>query len=185
MSYKVVLLDDDQVFAQTLQRQFQRMGCTVNIFHDTTNLLDTLNMFSPQLVILDLNLGSSSSLAAIPPLRSAYPNAIILMLTGYGSIATCVNAIKAGADDYLTKPVSFQSLYDKVQLLITASIPKSEQVSDNPQNSDLKPMSASQLEWEHIQSVLKSNQGNISQTARALNMHRRTLQRKLNKRAPS
>ncbi|WAJ70907.1 response regulator transcription factor [Catenovulum adriaticum] len=185
MSYEVVLLDDDQVFAQTLQRQFQRMDCTANIFHDTASLLDTLDMFCPQLIILDLNLGSSSSLAAIPPLRSAYPNAIILMLTGYGSIATCVNAIKAGADDYLTKPVSFQTLYDKIKLLIAENSSKSEQTSISEQNPTLKPMSASQLEWEHIQAVLKSNQGNISQTARVLNMHRRTLQRKLYKRAPS
>lgn len=185
MNYEVILLDDDQVFAQTLQRQFQRVGCQAHLFHDTDSLLGSLNTLKPQLVILDLNLGTSSSLVTISPLRSAYPDAIILMLTGYGSIATCVNAIKAGADDYLTKPVTFQALYDKANILIAEKVSESVQNEVKAQKPALKPMSASQLEWEHIQAVLKNHQGNISQTARALNMHRRTLQRKLNKRAPN
>ncbi len=184
MSLKLLLLDDDLIFAQTLKRQFERKGYTVELAHSSLDVIRLAESFNPLVVIFDLNLGIESSLPAIAPVRSYCPESIILILTGYGSIATCVNAIKAGADDYLTKPLSFAALFEQVEKLVEQ---KSKSAAENQLaefETDFSPMSASQLEWEYIQSVLNSNQGNVSATARQLNMHRRTLQRKLNKKAP-
>ncbi|MCU4677583.1 response regulator [Catenovulum sp. 2E275] len=185
MKNKLLILDDDLVFAQTLQRQFERVGYCAEIVHNCQAALIAANKLKPNLLLLDLNLGTESSLSLVEQLRTQLPDSIIFMLTGYGSIATCVNAIKSGADDYLTKPMSFSKLLEKIEaeLKMKTGFQQNEVLADLNEDKLLAPMSASQLEWEHIQAVLTANAGNISETARQLNMHRRTLQRKLNKKA--
>jgi two-component system response regulator RegA len=124
-------------------------------------------------VVLDLNLGGSSGLALVEPLLRLNPDCRIVVLTGYASIATAVDAIKLGAIQYLSKPVAVET--------ILGAFDSDDQpnVEDSPV---AEPLSVDRLEWEHIQRVLRENDGNISATARALRMHRRTLQRKLAKR---
>jgi two-component system response regulator RegA len=119
---------------------------------------------------MDLKLESQSSLAYIQEARYSYPNAKIFMVTGYASIATTVEAIKQGADNYLPKPVNAE---DILSVYFGATNIATEIKEDR--------LSPKRLEWEHIQQVLQENAGNISKTAEALNMHRRTLQRKLQK----
>lgn len=119
-------------------------------------------------MVLDLNLAGESGLKLIAPLLGINPNARILVLTGYASIASAVNAVKLGAIQYLAKPADVEAIVNALQ---------AEGVVDDGIES--RPLSVDQLEWEHTQRVLAEHGGNISATARALNMHRRTLQRKL------
>ena len=125
--------------------------------------------------ILDLNLGRETSLKLIPLLKESHQNIRILMLTGYASITTAVEAIKLGADNYLAKPS------DADEILAALLSENQTKLSATDDRSKLERMSVRRLEWEHIQKVLQENDGNISATARQLNMHRRTLQRKLQK----
>jgi two-component system response regulator RegA len=122
--------------------------------------------------VVDLRLATDSGLRLIPPLIAAHPGIRILLLTGYASIATAVEAIKLGAVHYLPKPAGVDD--------ILQALGRSEGDPDAPAPEE--PMSVDRLEWEHIQKVLAENDGNLSATARALKMHRRTLQRKLAKR---
>jgi two-component system, response regulator RegA len=126
----------------------------------------------PDFAVLDLNLGGTSGLKLIGVVRQANLHSRILVLTGYASISTAVDAIKLGADQYLAKPVDVDAI---VRALIDSQAPDQEDAGE-------ATLSVSRLEWEHIQRVLAENDGNISATARALKMHRRTLQRKLAKR---
>jgi len=126
------------------------------------------------LAVLDLNLGGHSSLPLIPTLKQRNARMRILVLTGYASIATAVDAIKLGADNYLAKPA------DADEILAALLGDSTAQQEDS--NAIGEPMSVRRLEWEHIQKILKEHDGNISETARQLKMHRRTLQRKLQKR---
>jgi len=124
-------------------------------------------------VVLDLSLGGTSGLALIEPLLDINPDCRIVVLTGYASIATAVDAIKLGAVQYLAKPVEVDAIvaaFDAAERPETAELP------------EIEPLSVDRLEWEHIQRILREHEGNISATARALKMHRRTLQRKLSKR---
>ncbi|WP_419148055.1 response regulator transcription factor [Pseudoalteromonas 'SMAR'] len=166
---KLLLIEDDLAFAQTLARRMQKHGFETLHLSDLHDVIAKSQGFAPQYILLDMKLADESSINYIPPLRQHFPTARIIMLTGYASIATAVAAIKLGADDYLTKPASSQ-------LIIQTLLGEDNMVVDNE-----TVMSPDRLEWEHIQQVLKANHGNISQTARALNMHRRTLQRKLQK----
>jgi two-component system response regulator RegA len=124
-------------------------------------------------VVLDLNLNGSSGLALIPQLLAINADCRIVVLTGYASIATAVDAIKLGAVQYLAKPVEIEAILAAFE---TDDVPDLETAAPD------EPLSVDRLEWEHIQRVLNENDGNISATARALKMHRRTLQRKLSKR---
>ncbi|KZZ47862.1 hypothetical protein A3759_28850 [Thalassolituus sp. HI0120] len=130
--------------------------------------------YQPDWITLDLRLEQDSGLQLIQPLKQRLPDVRIVMLTGYASIPTAVEAVKLGAHNYLHKPATLQELMNAF--------------SDNPQTQEVEQtpevMSVDRMEWEHIQRVLNENNGNISATARALNMHRRTLQRKLQKYAP-
>jgi two-component system response regulator RegA len=127
---------------------------------------------SPDFAVLDLNLEGSSGLRLIDPILAVNPRCRLLVLTGYASVATGVDAIKLGADQYLAKPTEVEAI---VRALLSQSRPDVDGVPE-------EPLSVQAVEWEHIQRVLRDNGGNISMTARALNMHRRTLQRKLLKR---
>jgi two-component system response regulator RegA len=169
LNYLVV--DDDKAFCQILSRVLVRQGhsvCIANNGHQAAEHCD--NNSAIERIILDLKLEQESGLSILVDIKQRLPGAEILILTGYSSISTAVEAIKLGAVNYLCKPASAEDIM------------KAFSASDKPIESiSATPTSVSRLEWEHIQRVLKDNDGNISATARSLGMHRRTLQRKLQK----
>jgi two-component system response regulator RegA len=169
-----LILDDDDVFSATLARSLTRRGFDTTVAHTGEQALNAAKLTAFDYVTIDLHLEKDSGLQWIVALRTALPNASMLVLTGYASIATTVQAIKLGADDYLAKPANVDSILSALQ----GSAPgEPVTVSAMPP----VPLSVERLEWEHIQRVLAEHEGNISSTARALNMYRRTLQRKLAK----
>lgn len=170
---RMLLVEDDETFGRVISRAMQQRGYEVSHAISTDSASQLLEQTPFDLAILDLNLGGHSSLPLIPVLKDANPGMRILVLTGYASIATAVDAIKLGADNYLAKPADADEI-----LAALLEDPLNHQDEEQIQ----APMSVRRLEWEHIQKVLKENDGNISETARQLNMHRRTLQRKLQKR---
>ncbi len=171
-NHQYLIVDDDRVFADVLARSLMRRGLQARVAHSPDEALSACRRLSPERVILDLKLGETSGLALIGRIREAAPGVQILVLTGYSSIPTTVQAIKLGALNYLCKPASVEDIIGGFDA-VTGRI--STPISDTPH-------SVERLQWEHIQKVLAENDGNISATARALGMHRRTLQRKLQKR---
>lgn len=169
----VLLIDDDVTFASVLARALVARGFEVATAHDGANALATLRRDAADHVVLDLRLGSENGLALIPQLLAIRPGLRILLLTGYASIATAVEAIKRGAHDYLAKPVDA----DQVAQALLGGGTREPAV---PEPSAPPPLR--RLEWEHIQRVLAECDGNISHAAQRLGLHRRTLQRKLAKR---
>lgn len=165
----ILLVEDDPVFARVLGRALAARGHRVIRAPDTHEALAAAQTAPPDAAVIDLRLGEASGLALIEPLRAAAPAARLLILTGYASIATAVEAIKRGADNYLAKPANA----DQVLAALAGQ---------TPLQPPEEPPSLKRLEWEHIQQVLQAHDGNISAAARALGMHRRTLQRKLAKR---
>jgi two-component system response regulator RegA len=178
MKPTLLLVEDDEVFARAITRALDLRGYAVDHTLNAEAAVRTMAEVKFDYAILDLNLGGHTSLSLIQPLRKANPEMRILMLTGYASIATAVEAIKLGADDYLAKPADTGDI-------LNALLAERHEASPSPAEkaeSILEPMSVRRLEWEHIQKVLAENDGNVSETARQLKMHRRTLQRKLQKR---
>lgn len=169
----VLVIDDDATFNAVLRRALVRRGFEARGAADAETALQEARAVPPDGIVLDLNLGSVSGLTLIPALREAAPAARIVVLTGYASIATAVEAIKLGATQYFAKPVEVEAIVGAVQ---------GESVAASTTAPPSDPLSIDRLEWEHIQRVLREHDGNISATARALKMHRRTLQRKLAKR---
>ncbi|WP_024603458.1 MULTISPECIES: response regulator [unclassified Pseudoalteromonas] len=167
---KLLIIEDDINLASTLARRLTKQGFTCEVAHNQSDALLTARKLLPDFVLLDMKLGDDNGLALIKPLRSLLPQTHIVLLTGFASIATAVEAMRSGANDYLTKPVDMATLLKALN---------TEPVASNV--IDDAVMSPERLEWEHIQQVLHSNNGNVSVTARQLNMHRRTLQRKLQK----
>ena len=170
---RILLIDDDATFVHVLTRALSARGFDVRGVQDSTSALAACLEHRPKFAVLDLKLGNESGLALIPRLLAAQPGLRILLLTGYASIATAVEAIKRGAHDYLAKPVDADQV---VQALLGES--RHAEVADLPD----APPPLKRLEWEHIQRVLADCEGNISEAARRLGLHRRTLQRKLAKR---
>ncbi len=173
---QIIIIDDDQVFREILSRSLSNLQRHVEHYSHPDEALTQSSLWESSddqqlVVLLDLKLESDSGLRWITRLRSANRACRIILLTGYASISTAVEAIKLGADDYLSKPVTARDILKHLE--------KEEADPDMPINDN--PMSVGRLEWEHIQRVLKDNNGNISASARALGMHRRTLQRKLSK----
>lgn len=168
-----LLVDDDDVLTSVLARALTRRGFKCMEAQSAEQALDLCRSRPFDRVVLDLKLAESSGLQLIPQLLAIQPEMKIVMLTGYSSIATAVEAIKLGAENYLPKPASVEDI-----LLAFSSASGHETLAVD----DLTPPSVDRLEWEHIQRVLQEHDGNISATARALGMHRRTLQRKLSKR---
>lgn len=166
---RFLLVDDDETFARVLSRSLTRRGFHVTIAHSAEKAEKLALKQEFDFATLDLKMEGASGLTLIPVLRERFPAIRILMLTGYASIATAVDAIKLGANQYLPKPA------DTDQILTALDV----ELPDKDQPVESEPMSVNRLEWEHIQQVLHQHDGNISATARALNMHRRTLQRKL------
>jgi len=173
MPEATLIIDDDPTFNAVLVRTLERRGYPAHGAGDPATALAIAEEIRPSRVVLDLNLHGSSGLALIPHLLAINPDCRIVVLTGYASIATAVDAIKLGAVQYLAKPVEIDA--------ILSAFEDSEEPGLELAPPD-EPLSVDRLEWEHIQRVLNENDGNISATARALKMHRRTLQRKLAKR---
>lgn len=172
----LLLIEDDEVFATVASRAFQRREFTVLHAADLESARAAISTSEFDYAVVDLNLAGHSSLELVPLIKARCPHSKVLILTGYASIATAVEAIKLGADNYLAKPA------DTTEILAAMMDPEAdEELSASIQ----EPMSVRRLEWEHIQKVLLENHGNISETARQLKMHRRTLQRKLQKKPVS
>ncbi|MBI5108223.1 MAG: response regulator [Rhodocyclales bacterium] len=178
MNEAILLIEDDATFSTTLARALKRRGHEVFVAATPEAALEGAQAAAPDWVVLDLNLAGASGMGLIPRLRDALPDARIVVLTGYASISTAVDAIKLGAVQYLAKPVDVDTLLRAFSHDLEVPSPAGAASAAPP----AVPMSVDRMEWEHIQRVLREHQGNISATARALNMHRRTLQRKLLKR---
>jgi len=168
----LLLVDDDATFRTVLAEAFEKRGYAVRVAHDVKSGLATATEDAPEYAVIDLKMPGPSGLELVQKLKQLDENTRIVMLTGYASIATAVEAIKLGAIHYLAKPADADE--------ILAAFHRTEGDAALPVGA--KPLSVARLEWEHIQKVLGECQGNISETARRLGMHRRTLQRKLAKR---
>lgn len=175
MTQKLIHIDDDEAFSSILARRLAHHHWQSETHTRVASALASKT--NPKAILLDLNLGEASSLSSLSELRSRFPNSRIIILTGYASIATTVYAIKQGADDYLSKPVDLHHLLYRLQ-------PKNLSEPDTPPQLAHTPLSPEALEWEQIQQTLAQQGGNISATARTLGMHRRTLQRKLQRKSP-
>jgi len=167
-----LVVDDDAIFNAVLVRALERRGHAARGVTDARDVAAVARELRPRRVVLDLNIAGVSGLTLIPALLEIEPDCRIVVLTGYASIATAVDAIKLGAVQYLAKPVEVDAIlgaFDEAD------------AAEGEATFSAEPLSVDRLEWEHIQRVLREHDGNISATARALKMHRRTLQRKLAK----
>lgn len=168
----LLLVDDDATFCEVMARALEKRGFTVTIAHDVVAACSLAVSNPPEYAVIDLKMSGPSGLVLVQRLKALDAETRIVMLTGYASIATAVEAIKLGATHYLAKPADADE--------VVGALLRREGNPDLPVNDN--PASVERLQWEHIQRVLKENDHNISATARALKMHRRTLQRKLGKR---
>ena len=169
----LLIVEDDKSFLQRLARAMESRGFTVTTAESIAEGLTRLETASPAFAVVDMRLADGNGLEVISALKRRRPDARAIILTGYGNIATAVNAVKMGAVDYLAKPVDADDVAAALLALDNRKI-------EPPEN----PMSADRVRWEHIQRIYEMCNRNVSETARRLNMHRRTLQRILAKRAP-
>lgn len=176
-SYSILLVDDEEIFRTRLALAFRRRGFTVYEAGDFTGAVRVLQDHEPELALIDLRIPGRSGIELIPEAKRLQPGIKIVILTGYGSIATASQAIKLGAGHYLSKPA------DVDEILLAFS--KEDDLSIPVDRHELTMPSLARVEWEHIHRVLADCDGNISEAARKLNIHRRSLQRKLLKFAPT
>ena len=169
----LLVVDDDNPFRERLSRAMEKKGFLVSQAESVKNALETLKTNKPAFAVVDLRLGDGNGLEVVKEIQKLKINSRIVMLTGYGNIPTAVAAIKEGAIDYLAKPADA----DDVEKALLAD---PEAKAPPPEN----PMSADRVKWEHIHRVFELCNRNVSETARRLKMHRRTLQRILSKRSP-
>ena len=169
----LIIIDDDETFRNRLARAMEKRGFTVATADSVASGVAASRATPPAFAVVDLRLADGSGLDVVAALREARPACRIVMLTGYGNIVTAVAAVKAGAVDYLAKPADA----DDVEAALLAS------EGSRPKPPE-QPMSADRVRWEHIQRVYELCDRNVSETARRLHMHRRTLQRILAKRSP-
>ncbi|MCW4115090.1 ActR/PrrA/RegA family redox response regulator transcription factor [Aurantimonas sp. MSK8Z-1] len=169
----LLVVDDDKAFATRLGRALEQRGFEVRTADSVAEGLDAIKAKAPAYAVVDMRLIDGNGLDVIEALRVARENTRMVVLTGYGNIATAVTAVKLGAVDYLAKPADA----DEVLAALT------REPGDRAEPPE-KPMSADRVRWEHIQRVYEMCDRNVSETARRLSMHRRTLQRILAKRAP-
>ena len=169
----LLIVDDDNAFRTRLGRAMERKGFAVSLAENVAEAIATIKDVEPKYAVIDLRIGRENGLDLVERLHEICPGSRVVMLTGYGNIATAVAAVKAGAVDYLSKPADA----DDVEKALLANPDSKPSPPDNP-------MSADRVRWEHIQRVYELCNHNVSETARRLNMHRRTLQRILAKRAP-
>jgi two-component system response regulator RegA len=168
----LLLVDDDEVFCEVLADALAKRNYKVSVAHNLTDAMELACRVEPEYAVVDLRIGTESGLELVKKLSELDENTRIIMLTGYASVATAVESIKLGAVHYLTKPATTDE--------VLAALHRDE--GDTSVTPSEQPFSVRRLEWEHLQKVLTEHNGNISAAARALNMHRRTLQRKLAKR---
>ena len=169
---RLLIVEDDAKFAQALQRSFERKGYEVRHAASRAEMLELVEPFRPGYAVVDLKLEGESGLACVQALHQRDPAMLIVVLTGFASIATAVEAIKLGACHYLAKPSNSDD--------IEAAFAKGDGDVSTPIGA--RPTSIKTLEWERIHETLVETDFNISETARRLGMHRRTLARKLEKR---
>lgn len=169
----LLIVDDDKPFLQRLARAMENRGFEVRIAESVSQGLGEVRRAAPAYAVVDMRLNDGNGLDVIEAIRVRKPDSKAIILTGYGNIATAVTAVKLGAIDYLAKPADADEVF-------AALIRKPDDKAEPPEN----PMSADRVRWEHIQRVFELCDRNVSETARRLNMHRRTLQRILAKRAP-
>ncbi|MBY6241929.1 ActR/PrrA/RegA family redox response regulator transcription factor [Methylosinus sp. Sm6] len=169
----LLIVEDDKPFLTRLTRAMEARGFAVTAVETVAEGLAAVEADAPAFAIIDMRLGDGNGIDVISRLKAKRPDSRGIILTGYGNIATAVTAVKLGAFDYLAKPADADEIY---HALMATQIDKPD-VLENP-------MSADRVRWEHIQRVYESCDRNVSETARRLNMHRRTLQRILAKRAP-
>jgi two-component system response regulator RegA len=173
----ILIVDDDEVFRTRLARAFVDRGYDVRTAGDYDSAVATAQGDSPELAVLDLKMPGRSGLELVKALREIDPATKMLVLTGYGSIATAIDAVRLGATYYLAKPADADD--------IVAAFARGEAPPLEPPDIDYKAPSLARAEWEHINRVLSDCGGNISEAARRLGIHRRSLQRKLQKYPPS
>ncbi len=169
----VLIVEDDRSFLQRLAKAMEQRGFAVTTAESVADGLLRVEQVAPAFAVVDMRLTDGNGLDVISALKRRRPDARGIILTGYGNIATAVNAVKLGAVDYLAKPVDADDV-------VTALLAQDNKTIEPPEN----PMSADRVRWEHIQRIYELCARNVSETARRLNMHRRTLQRILAKRAP-
>jgi two-component system, response regulator RegA len=169
----LLIVEDDKSFLQRLARAMEGRGFLVTTAESVAEGLMQVEKAAPAFAVVDMRLGDGNGLDVISAMKKRRPEARAIILTGYGNIATAVNAVKLGAVDYLAKPVDADDV-------VTALLALDNKKIEPPEN----PMSADRVRWEHIQRIYELCGRNVSETARRLNMHRRTLQRILAKRAP-
>lgn len=170
----LLIIDDDQPFRNSLARAMERRGFAVQTAESVAQGKAMASALRPAYAVVDLRLDDGNGLEVVPALREARDDSRVVVLTGYGNIATAVAAVKAGALDYLPKPADA----DQVEAALKASAGNALPAPPDD------PMTADRVRWEHIQRVYEQCDRNVSETARRLRMHRRTLQRILNKHAP-
>ncbi|MEM6384120.1 MAG: ActR/PrrA/RegA family redox response regulator transcription factor [Pseudomonadota bacterium] len=169
----LLVVDDDKPFLSRLGRAMESRGFAVRLAGSVAEGLSAVRDEAPAFAVVDMRLEDGNGLDVVSAIREARPEARAIVLTGYGNIATAVSAVKMGATDYLAKPADADMVEKALMQTETGDM-------DLPEN----PMSADRVRWEHIQRVYEMCDRNVSETARRLNMHRRTLQRILAKRAP-
>ena len=169
-SASLLLVDDDATFCRVLSAALEKRGFAVTVAHNVEQATPLAESNPPEFAVVDLKMGGAPGLALVKILHELDPNTRVVVLTGYASIATAVEAIKLGATQYLSKPANADEI-----------VAAFDHAPDSNAPLRTQPAQIERLEWEHIQRVLREHEGNISATARALNMHRRTLQRKLAK----
>lgn len=169
----LLIVDDDGPFLRRLARAMETRGFAVEAAETVADGIAKVRQRAPKYAVVDLRLGDGNGLDVIETIRQFRQDTRVIVLTGYGNIATAVTAVKLGAVDYLSKPADADDVFN-------ALTQRPGEKADLPEN----PMSADRVRWEHIQRVYEMCERNVSETARRLNMHRRTLQRILAKRAP-
>ena len=169
----LLIVDDDNPFRERLARAMEKKGFEVSQAESVKKGIETVKTKKPTFAVVDLRLNDGNGLEIVKVIQNSNPNSRIIMLTGYGNISTAVAAIKQGAIDYLAKPADA----DDVEKALLADPNKKVEPPDNP-------MSADRVKWEHIHRVFELCNRNVSETARRLKMHRRTLQRILSKKSP-
>ena len=169
----LLIVDDDNPFRERLSRAMEKKGFQVSQAESVKNGIESVRLIKPAFAVVDLRLNDGNGLQVVKEIQLNNPNSRIIMLTGYGNIPTAVAAIKEGAIDYLAKPADA----DDVEKALLADPNKKAPPPENP-------MSADRVKWEHIHRVFELCNRNVSETARRLKMHRRTLQRILSKRSP-
>ena len=168
----LLLVDDDEIYCEVLSDALTKRNYAVFSAHNLATALQLARDIEPEYAVVDLRIGAESGLQLVKQLAELDDNTRIVMLTGFASVTTAVESIKLGAVHYLTKPATADE--------VVAALHRDE--GDASVEPSEQPLSVKRLEWEHLQKVLSEHKGNISAAARALNMHRRTLQRKLAKR---